>query len=144
MTLFSICPKGAQCYLSTKSALTFLGGANSIIQVGSDSILLCSVIYKFVTTNTFNCHNTIAYIFYLSLGKWMELKSVLKIAHSTQNFHKKMKIFFFCRSSLKKPTPNGNLLGPNFGSLILTLAQPSHPPSTFCQRQNQFSDSLDA
>ena len=29
-------------------------------QVGSDSILLCSVIYKFVTTNTFNWHGTIA------------------------------------------------------------------------------------
>ena len=29
-------------------------GADLIIQVGSDSILLCSVIYKFVTTNTFS------------------------------------------------------------------------------------------
>ena len=59
---FSICAKGAQCYLGTKSALTFLGGADLIIQVGSDSILLCSVIYKFVTTSTFNCHHTIACI----------------------------------------------------------------------------------
>ena len=33
-----------------------------ILQVGSDSILLCSVIYKFVITNVFNCHGTIAYI----------------------------------------------------------------------------------
>ena len=37
-------------------------GADSKIQVGSDSILLWSVVYKFVTTNTFNCHGTIAYI----------------------------------------------------------------------------------
>ena len=29
-------------YLRTKSALTFLGGADSIIQVGCDSLLLCS------------------------------------------------------------------------------------------------------
>ena len=36
-------------------------GADSIIQVGSDSILLCSVIYKFVNINTFNC-GTIACI----------------------------------------------------------------------------------
>ena len=38
----NICPKGAQCYLGTKSAITFLGGAGSIIQVGFDSLLLCS------------------------------------------------------------------------------------------------------
>ena len=38
-------------------------GADSIIQVGSDSLLLCSVIYKFWTTNTFHCHDTIALIF---------------------------------------------------------------------------------
>ena len=37
-------------------------GADSIIQVGSDSILLCSVINKFVTTNVFNYHGTIACI----------------------------------------------------------------------------------
>ena len=37
-------------------------GADLIIQVGSDSILLCSVIYKFVTINTFNCHGTIAFM----------------------------------------------------------------------------------
>ena len=41
---------------------TFLGGADSIIQVGSDSLILCFIIYKFVTTNTFNCHGTIAHI----------------------------------------------------------------------------------
>ena len=29
-------------YLRTKSVITFLGGADSIIQVGSDSLLLCS------------------------------------------------------------------------------------------------------
>ena len=28
----------------------------------TDSLLLCSVIYKFVITNTFNCHGTTAYI----------------------------------------------------------------------------------
>ena len=33
-----------------------------IIQVGSDSVLLFSVIYKFVTTNTFNCHGTIVWM----------------------------------------------------------------------------------
>ena len=33
-----------------------------IIQVGPDSILLCSVIYKFVTTNTFNCYGTIGFM----------------------------------------------------------------------------------
>ena len=49
-------------YLRTKSALTFLGVADTIIQVGSYSILLCSVVYKFVTTNSFNCHDTIAYV----------------------------------------------------------------------------------
>ena len=38
----SICGKGAQCYLRTKSALTFLGEADFIIHVGSDSLLLCS------------------------------------------------------------------------------------------------------
>ena len=51
------------CYLHTKSALTFLGGTNSIIQVESDSILLCSGVYKFVTTNRFNCYDTIACIY---------------------------------------------------------------------------------
>ena len=35
-----------------------------MLHVGSDSILLCSVVYKFVTTNTFNCYNTIAYIIF--------------------------------------------------------------------------------
>ena len=35
-------------------------GADLIIQVGSDLILLCSVIYKFVSTKTFNYHGTIA------------------------------------------------------------------------------------
>ena len=40
----------------------FLGGPDSIIQVGSDSLTSCSIIYKFVTTNTFNCLNTIAYM----------------------------------------------------------------------------------
>ena len=34
----SICTKGMQCYLRTKSAPTFLGGADLIIQVGSDSL----------------------------------------------------------------------------------------------------------
>ena len=43
---------------------TFLGGADSIIQVGSDSLILCFIIYKFVTTNTFNCHCTIACMYY--------------------------------------------------------------------------------
>ena len=38
-------------------------GADSIIEVGSYS-LSCCCIYKFVTTNTFNCHDTIAYINY--------------------------------------------------------------------------------
>ena len=55
-----ICAKGALCYLCTKSVLTYLGGADLIIQVGSDSILLYSVIYKFVITSTFNCHGTTA------------------------------------------------------------------------------------
>ena len=36
-TFYTICAKGAQCYLRTKSVLSFLGGADSIIQVGSDS-----------------------------------------------------------------------------------------------------------
>ena len=45
-------------YLRTKSQV----GADLIIQVGPDSILLCSVIYKFVTTNTFNCYGTKACI----------------------------------------------------------------------------------
>ena len=57
--------KGAQCYLGTKSALTYLGGADSTSQVGSDSLLSCSIIYKFVTTNTFNCHNITAFIYYV-------------------------------------------------------------------------------
>ena len=35
--VYSICAKGAQCYLGTRSALTFLGGADLIILVGSDS-----------------------------------------------------------------------------------------------------------
>ena len=58
----SICAKGAQCYLRTKSALTFLGKADSIIQVGPDSLLLYLSMCKFVTTNKFNCHDTVAYI----------------------------------------------------------------------------------
>ena len=58
----SICTKGAQCCLRTKSVLSFLGGANSIIRVGSDLILLCSVVYKLVTTNAFNCYNTVFYV----------------------------------------------------------------------------------
>ena len=50
----------ARSYLHSKSALTFQVGTDLIIQVGSDSTLLCSVIYKFVTTNAFNCHSNIA------------------------------------------------------------------------------------
>ena len=40
------------------------GKNNTFLHVGSDSLLLCSVIYKFVTTNTFNCHGTKAYIYF--------------------------------------------------------------------------------
>ena len=40
---------------------------NLLIQVGSDSLLLCSVIYKFVITSTFNCHGTKACLNFLSL-----------------------------------------------------------------------------
>ena len=40
--------------------LPILVWADSIIQVGSDSLLLYSVIYKFVITSMFNCHGTIA------------------------------------------------------------------------------------
>ena len=47
---------------SIKNIVVTQVGADSIIQVGSDSLLLCSVIYKFVITSTFNCHGTIAYI----------------------------------------------------------------------------------
>ena len=64
----TICAKGAQLYLSTKSALTYLGGTDSIIQAGSDSLLICSIIYNFVTTKSFNCHGTIACIATCSLG----------------------------------------------------------------------------
>ena len=57
------------CYLRQRSAMLFVyfacfylhDRADSIIQVGSDS-LSCFYIYKFVTTNTFNCHDTIAQI----------------------------------------------------------------------------------
>ena len=45
-----------------KECAYYLGWADSVIQVGSDSLLLCSFIYKFVTTNMFNCHGTIAFI----------------------------------------------------------------------------------
>ena len=56
-------------YLRQRSAMLFvhfacvdLGhGADSIIQVGSDS-LSCFYIYKFVTTNTLNCRHTLAFI----------------------------------------------------------------------------------
>ena len=58
----SFCAKGAQCYLSTKSVITFLGKADSIIQVGPDSLLFYLSMCKFVTTNKFNCHDTVAYI----------------------------------------------------------------------------------
>ena len=57
-----ICAKEVHCYLGTKSALTFLRGADSIIHDGSDSLLLCSWYLQVVATNRFNCHSTIAYI----------------------------------------------------------------------------------
>ena len=37
--------EGVQFYLRTKSALTFLGGDDSIIQVGSDSLLLIFLVF---------------------------------------------------------------------------------------------------
>ena len=46
---------GAQCHLHTKSALTFLGDLIHYFYV-------CRI-YKFVTTNTFNCHDTKASIY---------------------------------------------------------------------------------
>ena len=56
----AICSKGVQCYLCTKSVFTsHLGRLNNTGWVWF-IIMLC--IYKFVTTNMFNCHNTIAYI----------------------------------------------------------------------------------
>ena len=45
-------------FLHKRSAMLF-AHKDLIIQVGSDLVHLCSVIYKFVTTNTFNCHGTI-------------------------------------------------------------------------------------
>ena len=50
------------CLLSKINVTKYkqIRGADLIIQVGSDSILFCSVIYKFGTTNIFNCHSTIA------------------------------------------------------------------------------------
>ena len=43
--------------------LLILVGADLIIQVGSDSVLLCSVITSLYLTDTFKCYSTIAYIY---------------------------------------------------------------------------------
>ena len=60
ITLFLFEQKESNAICTQRVRLPIKVGADSIIQVESDSILLCSVIYKFVTTNTFNCHGTIA------------------------------------------------------------------------------------
>ena len=66
----SICAKEAQCYLPTKSVITFLGGAGSIIQVGFDSLILCSYflfIYLFIFFYFF-------YNFFLNVAtSWVDL-----------------------------------------------------------------------
>ena len=45
--------------------LPILGRADSIIQVGSDSLLLYSYLHVCNLLNTFNCHDTIASMFFL-------------------------------------------------------------------------------
>ena len=58
ITLFLFEQKESNAICTQRVRLPIQVGADSIIQVESDSILLCSVIYKFVTTNKFNCHGT--------------------------------------------------------------------------------------
>ena len=54
----SICAKGAQCYLCTTSAyLSRWGWLNNTGWVWFITFNVLSI-YKFVTTNTFNCHDT--------------------------------------------------------------------------------------
>ena len=84
--------------LRTKSALTFLGGADSKIQVGSDSLFYVLSIYKFVTTNTFNCHNTLEEI----TLKTSELQQRAVEGSFTNNVTQSFG--YFCPSPILSPT----------------------------------------
>ena len=62
VTHLLIVQKERNAFYGQRVRLPFQVGNDSIIWVGFNSILLCYIIYKFVTINMFNCHGTIAFM----------------------------------------------------------------------------------